>query len=210
MPTDDATVTTPRPTVDANSSVEQRLSDDKVFHLLQNRRRRDVIRYLSDAEGKVSMRDIAEQVAAWEHDTSVRALDSDQRQRVYIPLYQNHLPKLDEEGVIEYNQSRGTVKRTEVADHLEEYLTADSPGATDSAALPPGEPASEESSDDWNDAYLSATGVASGFFLLAVFDLPFVGTASHLLLASLMLVTFATVTFAHAVFDSAPDVPVPV
>jgi hypothetical protein len=209
MPANDATVTTPTPSIEADSVSEQRLSDDKVFHLLQNRRRRNVIRYLSDAEGTVSMRDIAEQVAAWEHDTSVAALDSDERQRVYIPLYQNHLPKLDEEGVIEYDQSRGTVKRTDVADQLEQYLSREYDESTE---LPPSEPATEERNEDeeeWADAYLGATGVASAFFMLAVFNVPVVSGVSHLLLASLMLVTFATVTFAHTAFGSTADVPVP-
>ena len=71
------------------------------------------------------MRDIAEQVAAWENETTIQALTSDERQRVYIPLYQSHLPKLDEEGIIEYNQSRGTVERTKLADQLDQYLTVD-------------------------------------------------------------------------------------
>ncbi|MBX0295775.1 hypothetical protein EGH23_12895 [Halomicroarcula sp. F27] len=101
------------------------LAKDDIFHLLQNRRRRDALRYLEGEDEEVRMRDLAEQVAAWEHDTTVQALTSDERQRVYIALYQSHLPKLDDEGVIEYNQSRGIVERTAVADQLSPYLDAD-------------------------------------------------------------------------------------
>lgn len=205
MPANDAPVTTQTPSIDADSMANHQLSDDKVFHLLQNRRRRNVIRYLSDAEGTVSMRDIAEQVAAWEHDTSVAQLSSDERQRVYIPLYQNHLPKLDEEGVIEYDQSRGTVKRTDVADQLERFLT-DEPHAPDESTPSAPQP-DEDADDDWTDAYLGATGLASVFFMSGVFNVPLVGGLSSLLLSSLMLVTFATVTFAHAIFGS--EVPLP-
>ena len=56
------------------------------------------------------MHDIAEQVAAWENETTVQALTSDELQRADIPLYQSHLPKLDEEGAIEYNKNRGIVE----------------------------------------------------------------------------------------------------
>uniref|UniRef100_UPI003F7B2881 DUF7344 domain-containing protein n=1 Tax=Halomicrococcus sp. SG-WS-1 TaxID=3439057 RepID=UPI003F7B2881 len=87
------------------------LPKDKIFHILQTQRRRDALRYLKANEGPVEMRALAEQVAAWENDTTVAALSSDERQRVYIALYQSHLPKLDEEGVIDYNQSRGIVER---------------------------------------------------------------------------------------------------
>ncbi|MCL7417722.1 MAG: hypothetical protein M8354_07780 [Halalkalicoccus sp.] len=75
------------------------------------------------------MRDIAEQVAAWEHDTTVQQLTSDQRQRVYIALYQSHLPKLADFDLITYNRSRGVVERTPLADQVASYLqdsTADS------------------------------------------------------------------------------------
>jgi hypothetical protein len=98
------------------------LSKDKLFHILQNQRRRYALRYLQGTEGVVDMRDVAEQVAAWEHDTTVQQLTSNQRQRAYISLYQCHLPKLDDEGIIEYNQQRGFVERTPLANQLDPYL----------------------------------------------------------------------------------------
>lgn len=111
--------------------VEQvELSKDDLFHILQNQRRRRVLKYLQavdDDDEQVDMRDIAEQVAAWEHDTTLQQLTSDERQRVYIALYQSHLPKLDEKGIIEYNQSRGFVTQTPLADQFEHYLDASSP-----------------------------------------------------------------------------------
>lgn len=199
MPADNAATTVRPDSAGTDARNNQRLSDDKIFHLLQNERRRAVIRYLRDVDGTVSMRDIAEQVAAWEHDTSIAALDSDERQRVYIPLYQNHLPKLDEEGVIEYNQSRGTVERTSVADQLETYLVDDFTAPT---SVAPSQPSDGGSADEWTEGYIGATALSGLFFLGAVFNVPAV---SDLLLASLMLVTFATVTFLHATTDSAPS-----
>jgi hypothetical protein len=71
------------------------------------------------------MRDIAERVAAWEQGKPIEAITSTERQRVYIALYQSHLPKLDEHGVIEYDQSRGTVRVTSVAEDVCRYLDVD-------------------------------------------------------------------------------------
>jgi len=97
---------------------------DDVFHLLQNERRRRVIAYLhehDDGDG-VDMRDAVESIAAREHDTTVQALRSKERQRVYIALYQSHLPKLDEAGFIDYDKRLGWIERTEASPIVERYV----------------------------------------------------------------------------------------
>lgn len=122
---------------------------DEIFHLLQSQRRRLVLRYLTE-HGASEMREVAEQVAAWENDTTVAGLTSDARQRVYIALYQSHLPKLDENGVIEYDQNRGTIEPCAPLEQLDPYLSVaaeaadvDNEGAEDTAQ-----------SWQWNDYYL--------------------------------------------------------
>lgn len=170
---------------------QTRLSKDEVFHLLQNERRRLALEYLRGAEGTVKMRDVAEQVAAWEHDTTVAALSSDQRQRVYIPLYQNHLPKLDKAGVIEYNQSRGIVERTPVADQLEPYLLDDE--SSDGSAL-----VESSTRDDRWPAYYLATSVVSAVLLGgAALGTPIVSGISTLLLGMVIVLAFSTLSLAQ-------------
>jgi hypothetical protein len=128
---------TPQPE-EARSEPVDPLPKDETFHLLSNRRRRDALRYLADHDGPVDMRDLAEQVAAWEQETTVQQLSSQERQRVYIALYQTHLPKLDDYGVITYDQSRGFIERTERARQLEPYLRdADDTGPADSEPAVP-------------------------------------------------------------------------
>lgn len=110
------------------------LCPDEVFHILQTFRRRETIRYMLDVDGAVKMSDIAEHVSAQEHETSVSKLTSTQRQRVYIPLYQSHLPKLDEAGIIEYNKPRGIVRPADQLELFRPYLeaAASSPSQTES------------------------------------------------------------------------------
>ncbi|SFS78265.1 DUF7344 domain-containing protein [Halostagnicola kamekurae] len=110
------------PSDDLHEEQASALSSDTVFHILQTSRRREAIRYLLAADGPVKMRDVAEHVAAVEHETTVAKLDSTQRQRVYIPLYQSHLPTLDEEGIIDYNKSRGIVRATDRLEVFRPYL----------------------------------------------------------------------------------------
>lgn len=105
---------------------ETPVDTDAMFHLLRSERRRRALRYLLDVdEEPVSMREVAETVAAAEYHTTVDALRSDDRQRVYITLYQSHLPQMDEAGIIEYNQDRGLIKSTPLIEQFDPYLDTD-------------------------------------------------------------------------------------
>ena len=118
--------TQPTPADDASAENDGSLSIDKddLFHLLQNSRRRAALRYFAASPDREAfdMRTLAEEIAAWENGIPVQQLSSDQRQRVYIALYQSHLPKLDDYGVIDYNQSRGVIKPTALTALFEPYL----------------------------------------------------------------------------------------
>lgn len=102
---------------------------DVVFGALKNARRRRVLRYLENRHEPVSLSDLAEHVAAIENDTSPANLAAQQRKRVYVALYQCHLPKLDDMDVITFNKSRGTIERNPAASQLDKYLHTDDPDA---------------------------------------------------------------------------------
>ena len=102
------------------------LSPDAVHQLLSSRRRRDVLEYLKNVEAETTIGDLAARIAAREHDLPVGEVTSEQRKRVYISLYQSHLPKLAAEGVIDYDRDRGWVELAEEADVLIAYLEGNS------------------------------------------------------------------------------------
>jgi hypothetical protein len=108
--------------VDGDVGAADRVARDDAYHLLQNQRRRRVLRFLSERDWMVNVGVIAEHVAAIENDVPVDELDAQQRKRVYISLYQSHLPKLDEHDVVDYDQSRGTVEPRRLLWALEPYL----------------------------------------------------------------------------------------
>lgn len=178
------------PSSDSQPTEPAALSQDEIFHILQTNRRRDVISYLLDNEGSIKMGDLAEIVAAKEHETTVEALRSAQRQRVYIPLYQKHLPKLDKDGIIDYNQSRGIVRPTERLEVFRPYLDAangrdsdDQPGPTALHSL---------SGGVISDYHLTAIGVSSSLLAASVSGL--LSLPGQTLAAIIMLLfTLATV-----------------
>lgn len=107
-----------------DSRVPEELSLDVVFEILKNSRRREVIRFLREHDGQVALGELAEHIAALENDTTVEALTSTQRKRVYVGLYQCHLPKMDDVGVVEFDQNRGRVRLSDDTETFERYLDA--------------------------------------------------------------------------------------
>lgn len=122
---------------DVESAVESEVSDeaetdegpaielDQVFELLRNRRRRDVLWYLLETDEQMSLSDVAESIAARECDKPVSQITSQERKRVYIGLYQGHLPKMDDYGAIDYDQQRGTIERGPNFSVFVDYLPDD-------------------------------------------------------------------------------------
>jgi len=110
-----------------------RLPQDELFDLLSNGRRRYVLQYLSQAGGTADFERLTDTVAAWENDTTVDRIEEDERKRVYVSLYQTHLPRLESSGVVTFDQEQGIVEAgvhaAEVARSLHdtEPETADPP-----------------------------------------------------------------------------------
>jgi len=98
------------------------LTQDTVYDLLSNKRRRFVISKLRRADGAVSVNELSESVAAWENGVDVDELTDKQTKRVYVSLYQIHIPKLDEAGLVEYDKESGQVKLTPTVSELDSYL----------------------------------------------------------------------------------------
>jgi hypothetical protein len=104
------------------------LSLDETFELLKNARRRIAIQHLRGADGEVTLSDLAEHVAAVENDTTPEGLTSSERKRVYVGLYQCHLPKMDELDAVEFDRDRGLVELGPNVGQLVPYLEADDDG----------------------------------------------------------------------------------
>jgi DNA-binding transcriptional ArsR family regulator len=104
------------------------LSKDVVFGLLSNERRRRALILLAEGPGETTLSELAEHIASIENDKPVAALASSERKRVYVGLYQAHLPKMADANVIDYDLARGTVELRSEADQLLDYLAVDRDG----------------------------------------------------------------------------------
>lgn len=97
------------------------INEDKLFSLFSNRRRRFVLDIISKSGGTAKIGEIADKIVDWETKADFDSLSSS-RKNVYTSLQQNHLPKMEEAGVIQYNKEIGTVELTENAKEYSIYL----------------------------------------------------------------------------------------
>lgn len=125
------------------------LPKDVQFDILKNRRRRLVLRYLFENENPVSIGTLSEHVAGIENDKDPRSLDSQERKRAYVGLYQCHLPRMDDAEVIDFNKSRGQI---ELGDHA--------------AALQQHVEPTREDEPPWPRAYLVLSLIGLGLYMI--------------------------------------------
>ena len=102
-----------------------KISDTDLFEVLSNDRRRYALHYfMQHADEPVEMGDLSTQVAAWEHGTAPEQVSYDQRKSVHTSLYQYHVPKLDETGIVDYDSQRGVAELTDEGRQVDLYLEA--------------------------------------------------------------------------------------
>lgn len=111
------------------------LPEDLVFRILSNRRRREVLRCLRDREDSAEIGELARQIAARENDVAIEAVTHEQRKSVYTSLHQNHLPRLDDAGVIEADRRWQGIEPTERAGDFDPYLSEESPPISPGSAV---------------------------------------------------------------------------
>lgn len=98
------------------------LSKDDIFGILQNQRRRYTLKYLLAEGRRVPLGELAERIAAWENEKELNEITYSERKRVYVGLYQCHLPKMDDVGVVDFNRDRGHIDPRPGAARYAQYL----------------------------------------------------------------------------------------
>jgi HSP20 family molecular chaperone IbpA len=104
------------------------LSKDEIFELLSNKRRRWMVRFLDAANEPVPLQEFITHIAAKEEGTDPDSVSRKYYKRIQVGLIQTHLPKLQDIGVIEYDEKQRTVALTDAAAVLRPYLRLDRDG----------------------------------------------------------------------------------
>jgi hypothetical protein len=145
------------------------IGPDRIFEVLKNQRRRHVLRYLTKHDDSVTIGTLAEHIAVLENDTTLTALTSRERKRVYIGLYQSHLPKMDDAGAVEFNKARGVIVLGPNAAQFQPYLDF-----------------KHKESDNWSRYYLLLAGIGGLLFIIQSIVEPSVGLSLAQLLVGIL------------------------
>jgi hypothetical protein len=156
-------------------------SPDTVFDVLSNPRRRYVLYYLRESGPSIELTDLAVVIAAWENDPVPENLTEKERKRVYVSLYQLHVPNLEEVGFVEYDSDTGVVSLTDRAHVVDEYLTDDSRVNT------------------WQIVSLLVSLAAGAALLLAIFDVEPFSAVAPAVLGAAIVVAFVLVSIAQLI-----------
>lgn len=92
-------------------AVSDELETVTVFELLSNERRLHALLYLSE-NPRSELSVVAEHVAAVEAGIDRAEVATSDRKRVFISLYQAHIPRLEEHGIVTYDSDEGVVELT--------------------------------------------------------------------------------------------------
>lgn len=156
------------------------ISRDSAYDLLSNSRRRYVISILRERNEPMRLNDLSRELAAWENDVEPDALTNPQVKRVYVSLYQTHIPKLAEAGVVSYDQESGMVELEDTAHELDTYIPEHTTGDT-----------------NWERLYIIVAAVGLLLYGAALFLPGGLFPVDSSIVGAVILLTFGILTGVH-------------
>lgn len=156
------------------SASDQRLDPNETFDILSSARRRYVISILHRRGEPIELTELAEEIAALEGDVTVDDLGKQQRKRVYVSLYQTHVPKLADAGIVTYDSDAGTVALARGSREVDAYLTQRS------------------GTGRWGTYYLSFSVFVGGLLALVIADVGVFAQIPAAVVAAITVVGFGS------------------
>jgi hypothetical protein len=164
------------------------LPQDTAFDLLSNGRRRLLLRRLQGTDG-IELGELATELAAIENDRAPEELSAQQRKRTYVSLYQTHVPKLEDSGVVTFDPESGLVSPTDRVDELVAYFDT------------------ETNDIAWDRVYLVVAVV--GLFVYALVSLLGTQLVRPIYVGTVVLIGIVVVSLVHRRYAAHSDTPTP-
>ena len=97
---------------------------DTVLDLCRDQHRRIVLAVLAEEHRSLTVNDLSKAILKYNHQTPVTEVSEDVLAGIRLSLYHEHIPKLESEGVVEYDPERQHVVPAEWFDQLQPSLSA--------------------------------------------------------------------------------------
>lgn len=156
------------------------LTQTEAFDILSSDRRRHTLHFLLSHKDGAEIGELSRQIAAWENGESVDQVTADQRRRVYVSLHQTHLPRMDEAGILRYENSRDTIELTERGESLRVYMEV-----------------VEDDDIPWSEFYLGLSGLSAALVAAVWLDVTPFGLLPDLAWGTIVVALFAATSVAH-------------
>lgn len=102
------------------STDTEELTKGEIFEVLSSSRRRLLLYYLHDRGGRAPLDELAQEIASIESGIPIEELDKQAYKRIYISLYQTHVPNLEKHGLVTYDEED---KRVALTDRIDQVIT---------------------------------------------------------------------------------------
>lgn len=159
------------------------LTQTEAFDILSNDRRRHALHYLLSHDGGTEIGELSEQIAAWENGEDVEQVTADQRRRVYVSLHQTHLPRMDDAGILSYENSRDTIELTERGESLRVYMEV-----------------VEGNDIPWSEFYLGLSALSAALVAAVWFGAPPFGLFPDLAWGTVVVALFTLTSAVHVYY----------
>lgn len=108
--------------------LQERMSNapdlDTMLNICGHKHRRIVLATLVNQQQSLSIDDLTNAILKYNHHLPRTEIDDETAKRIHVGLYQVHLPKLAEAGVIQYDPERKVAELTAQAGREDSHLSA--------------------------------------------------------------------------------------
>lgn len=167
------------PANESNSNGDE-LSEDDIYGVLSNRRRRFVIHALKRKKEPVNIAELSAHITAWELGVDPEEVDYEDQRSVYSTLKRTHLPNLEEKNLVTVDKEEKAVRATSELESLDIYVEA-----LNSKEIP------------WSLYYVGLAGVAIALLLAVKVEAPIFGALEPLEVGIFTVTAFGMSSVVH-------------
>ena len=102
------------------------LAESEIFHVLGNDRRRAIVQLLAGRDGRLEVSEVATAIA--DEETGSDSSPENLYKSVYVSLQQTHLPRLEEDAIIVYDDDAKTIEPGPNFGAVVDYVDGDGSG----------------------------------------------------------------------------------
>ena len=97
---------------------------DTLLELCQEQHRRIVLAVLASEKRSLTMNDLTKAIIKYNHHTPLLEISEEESRQIRTELYHVHIPKLEDQSLVEYDRKRQLVEPTSQFDQLQPQLSA--------------------------------------------------------------------------------------